>query len=412
MATDVRRVPTVQNRPRTGRRQTRRPRHNYAVEFMPYELAPFLIAPVGAGDSIKAIRFESRVLSDPLKNQVAGWWAEKYFFYVPLSVMGDDASTTDIAAQLVSNAEFAGQSGLDQTTRNWQYFRAGDGAVNWLHECYKPIVRSYFRREGEDWDEVTSAAGLALVGHYGKSFLDAVHDVSDFSGGAVVDDYEGFWEAYQQIRAQKLISADTTFEEYLRSQGVSVPAQLRETVTNKRKPELLKFVRQFTYPTNTVNPAAAGEQVSAVSWVVAERMDRRIFCNQPGFIVGLATVRPKVYSWDQASYGAGLLRTAREWLPNDTVDAPQNSLIKINSAGTEGVLATAGETVVDMAGLWALGDQFVDSSRAPMMTGRVYPLESDIKALFADTEGTHTWIQMDGTAAFSITGTRRLATIV
>ena len=59
-------VPTVQQVPPTVSRRTRYPKHSWHIKFRPFLLQPMCIAPVSAGDTVKSLRFEGRVLSDPV----------------------------------------------------------------------------------------------------------------------------------------------------------------------------------------------------------------------------------------------------------------------------------------------------------------------------------------------------------
>jgi hypothetical protein len=40
------------------------------------------IAPVLPGETMKNLLLQARVVSDPIKNPLIGWWCEFYFFYV------------------------------------------------------------------------------------------------------------------------------------------------------------------------------------------------------------------------------------------------------------------------------------------------------------------------------------------
>ena len=408
------RVPTVSVRPRTGTRSLRRPRHNYHVRFRPFEIQPFCIAPVLAGDSVKSLRFEARVLTDPIVSQVAGWWAEMYWFYVPLSALDEYA-----AAQANIITEAHDLAGL-VTAANTRHYESANGP-SWLSMCMKPIIRQYFRREGEEWDATeamisTYPSGSApIAGLVGKTWVDTILPASELPTPSGGTDYEDRWELYQGLRKQGLVQM--SYPEYLRLQGIAVPEQLQEPESTFRKPELWRFIRQFTYPANVVNPAATNQVVSACSWVVAERLDKSYFCGESGFIVGVAVVRPKLYRANQVANATMMLRDSRTWLPHMLSDAPQETL---DERSTNTALNTSTNHVVDIAGLFQAGDQFIRtpaSKPAPVATlpssdvsNTAYPVLNDILGLFAgdppsnpETTGYGT-IVMDGTATFAVTG--------
>lgn len=416
------RSPTVRNAPQTGQRNARRPRHDWFVRFKPHQYQPVFCVPVGAGDSLKKLRFEARVLTDPLIGQVSGWWAELFVFYVRMSTL-DEA---DAARRLVTTRD-DNLDGLITAAQspNWT-FHSGDGP-DWLFMASKPILRTYFRRDDEDWNAVT-IDGVPSVAVHGKTWMDALVPTASISGDLETsDDYEARWEAYQDMRKQGL--PDLSFPEFLRSQGIAVPDQLDEPVEQFRRPELIRFVRQFTYPANTINPSSAGQQVSAASWVLAERLDRPIFCDEPGFLVGVQVVRPKWYRTGQTGHASAYLRDARSWIPQELLDAPQESLLTYVS-DTPGTNPVAGGSLdvdydytVDANGIFVLGDTFMRDTTgfAPELalpaTGDsdlncIYPDLTSVNALFAvqpdnGGDGLRS-VMSDGTCTLTLTGRRAI----
>ena len=71
---------------RTGRK-TRNPVYNWNIETMPWQIQPFCLAPVLPGETMKNIKFQARVVSDPIVNPLIGWHKEYYWFYVKLRDM-------------------------------------------------------------------------------------------------------------------------------------------------------------------------------------------------------------------------------------------------------------------------------------------------------------------------------------
>src|SRR3546814_10510072 len=99
-------------------------------------------------------------------------------------------------------------------------------------------------------------------------------------------DHYAQWEA---MRSMQLTAS--TFEDWVKTFGVRVPKAEAE---ESHRPELLRYIREWSYPSNTINPAD-GTPSSAVSWSVAERADKDRFFSEPGFLFGCAVARPKVY---------------------------------------------------------------------------------------------------------------------
>ena len=66
-------------------RKSRRPSHPFQLRHMPWQIQPFLIAPVLPGETLKNILLQSRAVTKPIKNGIVGWWMEYHFFYVKRS---------------------------------------------------------------------------------------------------------------------------------------------------------------------------------------------------------------------------------------------------------------------------------------------------------------------------------------
>lgn len=404
MATDNRRMPSVTVQRATGGRSVRNPVHTWHVYHRPFEIQPVAVAPILAGDSLRSARWEARLLTDPVNNLVSGWWAEYYLFYVRISDLDEAAAAKTL---LLSTDETPATAGLDTTDNAWTYYE-GPGGVDWLGMAMKPIIRQYFRSEGEDWNTRT-IGGIPIAAVPSKSWLDTLRASSTLPVGIGDEDYEGRWEAYEELRRQRLVTV--TFVEYLRSQGVRVPDQLVSESADFRKPELLKFVRQFTYPQNTTDPSD-GSVAAAASWVVAERSSKRIYADEPGFVVLVSLVRPKVYRSNQVGAGVSLFRNGRTFHSGVQTDAPQETLITRETTASTGPLSTTVDYTADTNGVLALGDQFRRGTGYPSVAlpdgsglQSHYPLTADIDALFA---GSSKGVRQDGALSLSITGRRRL----
>ena len=84
MATMVQVVQPQTYTPR-ARRRVRNPQHVFAVRQKPYQIVPFCLAPVLAGETLQNLLMQARVVTDPVKSPLAGWWHEQYWFYVKLA---------------------------------------------------------------------------------------------------------------------------------------------------------------------------------------------------------------------------------------------------------------------------------------------------------------------------------------
>jgi len=275
----------------------------------------------------------------------------------------------------------------------------------------KPIIRHYFRQEGEDWDDYL-VDSIPIAGMPNKHWMDTLHATADLASAADLadEDYEGRWLAYEELRRAKLV--DVTFVEYLRSQGVKVPDQLVAESEDFRKPELLRYVRQFAYPQNTVDPTD-GSIAAAASWVVNERVNKRIFADEPGFLVLVQCVRPKVYRSNQTGNGLQLFHNGRAFHSAVQYDAPQETLVTRETTTTTGPITTTVDYVADTNGLLCLGDQFLRGTGYPAVTLPTgssleahYPAEAQITALFSNASNEFIW--SDGAISLGISGRRKL----
>ena len=399
-------VPTVQKVGPTTSRRTRYPKHSWHIKFRPFQLQPMCIAPVSAGDTVKSLRFEGRVLSDPVLDKISGWWSEMYWFYVRFSGLDEYA-----AAQRLAVTPGDDLTGLVTAANAWTMHN-GQGP-DWLYMCMKTIAYNYFRPESGAWNDYL-LDGVPSAGIVGLSWLDTISLEADLPTPAATDDYAGHWTHYEALRKAKLVTMD--YPEYLASQGVMVPEQLLQPLAEKRRPELLRYTRQFSYPTNTVKEDGSGT-VAAVSWVTAERMDRAIYCDEPGFIVGVSCVRPKLYRKNQKACGVSILRDARTLAPPMFEDAPQETLWQVTGNGAGPCQKDNGvDYWLDTQGIFTLGDQFVNAADGPLVTlpnsttfQKTYPLDAEVKALFVDNT-TKINVRSDGQASLSITGRHALGT--
>lgn len=400
---------SIAKAPRTGR-VTRSPRHTFQLRHRPFLLQPFMIAPVVPGETMKSALLQSRAVVSNVANPLVGWWLEYYFFYVKHRDLEGRDDFSEMMLDLDKDL-----SAYDQASAaSWPMYTAVGGR-KWLQLCYDRIVDEYFRNEGE---VVAAIDGLAPVkinvdGIFNSAVLDddfvAVDDVTlDTSDSAVTaSEIDAALRTWQFQRANGLTAMD--YEDFLATYGVSTPA------AENHRPELLRYVREWQYPTNTVDPAT-GVPASAVSWAVSERADKDRFFREPGFIVGVTVARAKVYLRGQAGAAASYLRSAVDWLPALLADDPWTSVRKFSETDGPfaGPVADAGGYWLDLKDLFIHGDQFVNFNPATVVNGSfvdlplaslagVYLDSDDINGLFL-ASATNKYVQQDGVCQLSILG--------
>lgn len=393
-------------------RKTRRPSHSFQVRYRPWQIQPFFIAPVWPGETMNNLLFQARTVTDPIINPLIGWWNEYYFFYVKLRDLADRDTLTNM---IVTNASTAAlNSAADTATYH-------AGGINFVSKCLERITETVFRDEDETWNgNMIGSMPAAKISN--QSWLDStiLHtQVADADEGfpgdpdtpnpALPSQYAGQWQAHydhwEAMRSMQLTTVD--FEDWLKTFGVSVPREDQDP----HEPELLRYVRQWQYPSNTVNPTD-GTVASAVSWSTAERADKDRFFKEPGFVFGVTVSRPKVYLSKQKGNLTSYMNDAYSWLPAVLQDQPYTSLKKF--LATDGPLNgnTGGvDYWVDLRDLAMYGDQFVNFSLASTDAGMValpttamqkkYPTATDADAVFK-TPATLNMIRSDGRVDLAI----------
>lgn len=404
---------TVQPTRRTGR-VTRSPRHTFQVRHEPFALVPFLLAPVLPGETFKSGLLQARAVTDPIANPIIGWHLEHYFFYVKHR---DLSIRNDLAEMMLDPDK---DLSAHYSAASIPFYHAG-GAIDWVRRCYDRVVETYFRNEDE---------GLAPTkGSYHKVALNFdfvgqnLTKAADFEGFADVEipvNPGGAADGDETVSAMELDASmrmfqfqrangmtDQTYEDWLATYGVRVAAP------ESHRPELIRYVRDWQYPSNTVDPVS-GTPTSAVSWAVAERMDKDRFFREPGFIIGVTCARPKVYLKNQTSAASVILQDALGWLPAILRDDPWTSLRNMPSgAAPFPVVADAEGYWLDVKDLFLHGDQFVNYGRdvvkgnsmvtIPDAAGNVtYPSDADMENFFK-AAGVG-YVRQDGVCQFSILG--------
>lgn len=350
-------------------RRMRRPSHPFYLKQVPFVIQPFMIAPVLPGETLKGLLLQARVVTDPIKNPLIGWWCEFYVFYVKLR----DLYERDAVVQMVLDPAF------DPTTvstayggtsdKGEDYYKGGTGTINWVEGCLRRVVDEYFRDESLNY----ASAGTTLVDGgntnklasiVGNSVWDSAYQQADVTAQDVVvegpdvdtdveaSEIQAAMARWELLRFNNLTTA--SFEDFIASYGV------RPSTVELHRPELIRYVRDWTYPTNTIDPAN-GTPRSACSWSVSERADKDRFFKEPGFIFGVHVVRPKVYLRNQVGTFTAVMANIYSWLPNILSADPAASRITIAdnvgpfSAGTD----TTGYQV-DIKDLFLYGEQFTN----------------------------------------------------
>lgn len=409
-------------------RTLRHPLHSFHLRTRPFQIQPFMIAPVLAGETMKNLLLQSRVVTDPLNSKLIGWWTEYYFFYVKARHLYVDGSTSDSESAIKSmfiDPAFNRAGIKDDSAKPYLYYKgtAGLNRINWVERCLRRVVENFFRDDGQAWNNYT-LDNLPLAQLVGNNWADSLQrksemllndptltvGVDDVITGSEIDKVMQQWEF---LRASNL--TDMSYEDYLASYGVRTSAE------ESTSPELIRYIRDWQYPSNTVN-ATNGSVSTAVSWSIQERADKDRFFREPGFVFGVTLHRPKVYSKVQRTAMVTQMCDAYSWLPALLNGDPATSVKELLQTDTALGSTRVIDMVHDLKDLLLYGDQFLNVDLSGALTGWNmmnlpaadginirFPLAADIEALFV-TPGTANRVEQDGIVKLSIAGTQRETT--
>lgn len=400
-------------------RVNRYPEHSFFIKAMPWAIQPTMIAPVLPGETMKNALLQARVVTDPIKSRLIGWHNEHYVFYVKLRDLDARDDLTDML--LTPGKDMSAHKAGAASARHYER----KGAMRFVKMCLDRVTDEYFRNEGdapplidglppatfatkERWDQSAKLASATPTGN-----LDQLPGEDDWIDANIPPEWAQHWLQFERMRALKM-TGDATFEDWLRQFGVTPPKEVRE---DSHKPELLRYVRDWSYPTNTVDPAT-GVPNTVVSWSIAERLDKARFFAEPGFVFAVTVTRPKVYLGRQHGYAAEMLDSAFSWLPALMNGDPYTSLREFLPTGGPLGSDTAADRPtenywVDVRDLFLHGDQFVNFAPTAITDGNVlmrpsanmerrYATEAEATGLFLNAANNR--VQMDGVYMLTIAG--------
>lgn len=348
-------------------RKMRSPMHTFNLKAKPYEIVPVLIAPVLPGETLDNAMLQATVVSDPCQNSLIGAWHEYYFFYVKhrgLSAW----DTTGILQSMMLDAT-TDVSSLKAGANSTPYYTFKTG-MDFVAKCHDAVVLEYFRDEGETTSPTGEFYPLAQIQQeswiHSLKLESAGADDSELPGVDELEELDilpGWTTQYAQwemMRDQGM--TDLTYEDYLRSYGVDIPKSQDEggSPDQRHRPELLRFIRKWTGPSNVINPAD-GAAKSAWYWQFAETLNKKRFFKEPGFIYAVCVTRPKIYLGSQKGAAVGLLNDAYSWLPAVLNGCDYTSIKEVLDSATDGILQNQAEDYwLDLKDLFLYGDQFLN----------------------------------------------------
>ena len=380
------------------RRILRSPAHDFNLQCPAFGIVPFYIGATLPGETLVRGLLQDRVVSDPIQNPLIGWWREYYFFHVPWRGMPDLSAFFKSMALDPTASPAAAVAGANSAAM----YTFKDG-LNVVDECLEVVVEEFFRDEGESYTAATIGGYPQAIADQGKWWQSlkkesATGDDTELPGVDELEELDilpGFTTHYAQWEIMRdLNMTDLTFEDWLRSEGVSIPKDEEKTGTPQLdfKPELVRYIREWTYPTNHIDPTN-GTPSSACSWSIAEKITKRRLFKEPGYLFGVCVTRPKIYFGNQKGAAVGSMKSIYNYMPKVLEGHSYTRMLETVFSATNGILQNQTEDYwFDPADLLVFGDQFINYA-ATVATGHAVALPSatlekryvasaDITALF------------------------------
>lgn len=412
------------------RRVSRRPQHRMNLKLVPYEIQPFMLAPILPGETLENVMLQSQTWSDPLKAETRniGWWLQYNYFYVRHRDLPADVRTL-LANMLLD--ESTDMSAIQATSQSYSTYTY-DGAIDWTALCLEHVVSEYFRDDGEADDVSVGPSGLPLCQIYGRGTSDGLERLTldveyedrrvDLvqSGHLYADDMSTMLGHWQAMRDAGLTEMD--YQDFMKTYGSTVRED--EESPNLHRAEDIWSLREFTYPTNTVEPTT-GVPAVAAGWRVQKSGGKRILADEPGFIFGVTYARPKIYLRAQKGSLAGMMASVKQWLPpmlhehadlghvlHDYAEGPLPNLFKDTVPDPD----VEHGYWLDIRDLLVYGDQFINYdpataepfSNLPLADGsRRYVATNEVRKMFATAFAATGVFYMDGVSTLSIKGRQR-----
>lgn len=396
----------------TRKRFHRRPNFPIAGSLKPFGLYPIMCHPVLPGETLKAAKSKWTVVSQPLVNPFCGAWLESWMFYVKLTDLDRDLG------QMFISDDYSTSGWQSGTDRERMFFKGT--AIQWIEKCTNRIHDAYFLSEGETAETMGGTDGairrikLNARSWYQNLMFEPTEVALDTTGER---DHVEQMSAYQMV--QQMQMTELSYESYLEQYGVK---SMRLGIG---EPEILRFTRSWTKPTNFIDPAD-GSPSSAWVWndeMVIEK-DKRF--DEPGFIIQMAAVRPKMYQAGQVASLVGSLWGFSDWFPAYNLTDPAAGIKRI---GTDDPVflstlnAAEGEVqmLYDHRDLLSHGEQFVNDTSLkyalPMAAGwdtqaaassaaarGEYADNTSVEAIFVGTSDNQERCLYEGITSLTIAG--------
>ena len=393
-------------------RHVRRPTFPIAGIMKPYGLYPLMCHPVAPGDTLTHLEGQFRVLSKGIKHPLVGAWLEMWAVYVRLTDLQRPTAPDQpppILAQFIK--EGVSTAGVTFAAASPRYFGIG-AQVKWLQLVTERVAKAFFVHSEEPLRTIDGVPQIKMLG--ANWYQNAVFTPANVA--PVATDVEALDEQISQTQLGRLGDMiELTYDRWVEEWGVE-PKERTEGV-----PEILRYFREWTLPTNTVE-ATTGVPTSCWTWSGKLSMEKAKRFDEPGFVVLVGAVRPKMYASKQISSMLGQLWGRGWWEPPMKVLDPVDQLDIVSAANVMSGMDSS-SVRVDRADVWTHGEQFVNCGTAehpytlPVATGPSWVAAStpedlrgeycslaDVDALFSGAPANQKFCFYEGIVRLSVKG--------
>ncbi len=295
----------------------RRPNFPIAGAMKPFGLYPIMCHPVLPGETLKSASSKWTVVSQPLVNPLVGAWLESWLFYVKLTDLDRDLG------QMFISDTYSTTGWTAPDSRTHYFTKAGE--IDWIRKCSERVHDAYFISEGETPKTLPAPdADIRKIklnnrSWYQNLMFEPAEVALDTTGERDHDAQMTAWQMIQQMQMTEL-----SYESYLEQYGVS------SMKLGIGEPEILRFTRSWTKPTNTIDPTN-GTPSSAWVWNDEMKLEKDKRFEEPGFILQMAAVRPKMYQSSQWYSMVQTLWGFTDWYPAYNLTDPAAGIKRIGT---------------------------------------------------------------------------------
>lgn len=400
----------------TRTRKKRTPQFPIAGTLRPFGLYPLWATPVLPGETLNMAETKYRLISMPVKHPLAGAWFETWTVYCSLTDLDEQFATMFISEDTSPTAY---QAGVDRP----RYFTKA-GQIDYIKLAMDRIAYHYFRDEEEpNWDTHT-VDGVHMAGRQNWDWAQNLMFQPVGMDPALLPSAMPKDGTLTPLEIMRLAGmSEITYEKYLMQYGVAQ----KEAVKAANIPEILRYTREWTVPTNQIEPSN-GRPTSAWSWSNTIKSEKPKRFDEPGFVVTIGCVRPKMFDPTLRASMVGELWGFQDWFPVYNLDDPAAGIKPLDASHKVLDLPLGTDAIIyDHRDLLAHGEAFVnnwtgqpyalptinsrtlaDGVKYPAMRSK-YPLAADIDALFVEDDAQtpdakRMCLYYEGIAAAEITG--------